>query len=361
MSVFYVTTRLKAITPNQRVSYAIRPTTMPVRYGGSSGAINKSYRPSESQRIGRTTARKVIDLTQDSKEDEAGGGSEAESDKESEEQQDSEGEGDSDEQEESEDQDAEEQGESGESEEQEESEDHESSDAESQESQSKEIERSKDLWTMLAYPGISYSVTRYHHRPWGGGDEFGTVGIFNTEKEAKWAALHDYRETCEKWVDGWEYYWEGDPGDEEITLFAKVEDYEVQQETYRGTINRFQHQEKPWSPFITRSEPRIIQGQAESSQVYVVKEERRLTMRPSEIGNTFSSELGDLIESNVHNIYREENDANGAAVAIYEGLLDLEFSKTVKAENNYGLMSIKVDDHDEKVSYLITVEKRQLL
>ena len=78
-------------------------------------------------------------------------------------------------------------------------------------------------------------------------------------------------------------------------------------------------------------------------------------MRPSEIGDAFSCELGDLIEFKVHNIYREEDDANGAAVVIYEGLMALEFPKTSKAENIYGLMSIKVDDHDEKVSYLIIV------
>ena len=338
---------------------AYQSTTLPVRYGGSNGAVTKSYRPSESQRIARATARKVIDLTQNPEEDEAGGRSGTESDKESEEEQDSEEQGVSDEQEESEERDSEEQGESEGTEEQE-SEEHENSDEDSQKSQSQELGRSQDLWTMRAYPGISYSVTRYHHRPWGGGDEFGTVGIFNTEIEAKWAALEDYRETCEKWVDGWEYYWDGDPGDEEITLAAKVEDYEVQQETYKGTINRFQHQEKPWSPYATRSEPRITQGQAESSHVYVVKEERRLTTRPSEIGNTFSSELGDLIESKVHTIFREEDDANGAAVIIYDGLRALGFPKTSKAENIHGLMSIKVNDLDEKVSYLITVEKRQL-
>ena len=128
---------------------------MPVRYEGSNGAITKSYRLSESQRIARTAARKVIDLTQHSEEDEAGGESGAESDKESEEQQDSEGHGASDEHEESED--SEEQG----------SQEHENSDAESQKSHLQELERSQDLWTMRAYPGISYSVTRYHHRPWG--------------------------------------------------------------------------------------------------------------------------------------------------------------------------------------------------
>ena len=313
---------------------------MPVRYGGSYGAITKWL--SESQRIARTTEKKVIDLTQESEEDEARGGSEAESDNESEEREDSEGQGGSDEQEDHEE--GEESEEELSLEEQEECEEHE------------EFERSQDLGTMRAYPGISYSVTGYHHRPWGGGDEFHTVGIFNTEKEAKWAALKDYRETCEENpADGWEYYWQGDPGDEEITLVAKVEDYEVQQEIYRGTINRIKHMEKPWSPYVTRSDPRIIQGQAESSHVYVVK------VQLSEIGSHFCSELVDLIGSKIHNIYREREAANGAALNIYEEFLDLEFPITVKDETKHGLVSIKVDDHDEKVSYLITVEKRELL
>ena len=60
---------------------------MPARYAGSRGAITKSYRPSVSARIARKTARTVIDLTQDSdEEEEAGQESEAESDEELEQQ-----------------------------------------------------------------------------------------------------------------------------------------------------------------------------------------------------------------------------------------------------------------------------------
>ena len=84
-----------------------------------------------------------------------------------------------------------------------------------------------------------------------------------------------------------------------------MEDYEVQQEAYRGTTNRIKHREKPWSPYVTRGDPRVIQGQAESSHVYVVK------VRLSEMRNNFSSELGDLTPPKIHNIYRERDAANG--------------------------------------------------
>ena len=259
---------------------------MPVRNGRSNGAITKSYRPSESQRIARTTARKVIDLTQESSEEEAGPASEAESVQESEEQQDSEEEPESEEQEESE-----EELNFGEQDELEGNLDLEEQlldfedqllELEEQEGFEEWLERPaieglQDHLATQVTPGISYAVTGYHHRPWGAGDDFHMVGVFNTEREAKCAALDDYRKNCERMADGWQYHWQGEPGDKKITLVAKVEDYEVQQETYRATINRVHHREKPRSPSITRGEPRIVQGQAETSHVYVVKEERRLS------------------------------------------------------------------------------------
>ena len=45
----------------------------------------------------------------------------------------------------------------------------------------------------------------------------------------------------------------------------------------------------------------------------------------------------------------------------YEELMDSEFPYTMKIDNKHGLVSIDIDDHEEKVSYLITVEKRELL
>ena len=338
---------------------------MPVRNGRSNGAITKSYRPLESQRIARTTARKVIDLTQESEEEEAGRGSEAESVQESEEQQDSEEEPESEEQEESEEgEESEEELNFGEQDELEEYLDLEEQlldfeeqclDLEEQEGSEESedwferpaIEGLQDHLATQVTPGISYAVTGYHHRPWAAGDDFHMVGVFNTEKEAKCAAHDDYIETCEEVADGWEYYWQGEPGDNKITLVAKVEDYEVQQETYRGTINRVHHQEKPWSPFITGSEPRAVQGRAESSQVYVVKEERRRS--------------NELLNSRVHKIYREEVAANNAAQELYESHLPFQIDpKTVMQKTRQGFVSILLTDRHDRMQCWIAVERRQL-
>ena len=333
---------------------------MPVRNGRSNGAITKSYRPSESQRIARTTARKVIDLTQESSEEEAGPASKAGSVQESEEEQDSEEEPESEEQEESE-----EELYFGEQDELEENLDLEEQlldfggqllDLEEQEGfeesedwfERPAIEGLQDHLATQVTPGISYAVTGYHHRPWSAGDDFHMVGVFNTEREAKCAALDDYKETCESMADGWEYYWQGGPGDKKITLVAKVEDYEVQQETYRGTINRVHHQEKPSLPSTRRGEPRVVQGQAESSHVYVVKEERRLSNQ--------------LMSFRVHNIYREEIAANNAAQELCE--IHLPFQRdatTVKHRTRQGLVSILLKDRHDHMEYWISVEKRQLL
>ena len=186
-------------------------------------------------------------------------------------------------------------------------------------------------------PGVSYTVTRYHHRPWGGGDDFRTVGIFNTEGEAKEAALDNYVKTCEAEADGWEYYWWGEPGDEEIQLRAHVDDGEVQQETYRGTINRIHHEEKT----------------AENPPVYIVQEERRKVQNGSYNG---------LIAAKVHYIYRDVLAANRAAQDLYESyILSREQPKTVKHETRHGLMSMILEDRNKQVSSSITVVKRHLL
>lgn len=330
---------------------------MPVRHGVSNGAITKSYRPSESQRIARTTARKVIDLTQESEEDEAGRVSEAESDRDSEEQQDSEEEPESEEQEESEEElDFGEQDElEGNLDLEEQLLDFEDQLLELEEQEGFEewferpaIEGLQDHLATQVTPGISYAVTGYHHRPWGAGDDFHMVGVFNTEREAKCAALDDYRKNCERMGDGWQYHWQGEPGDKKITLVAKVEDYEVQQETYRATINRVHHQEKPRSPSITRGEPRIVQGQAKTSHVYVVKEERRLSNQ--------------LMSFRVHKIYREEVAANNAVQELYESHLPFQRdATTVKHKTRQGLVSILLKDRHDHMEYWISVEKRQLL
>ena len=319
---------------------------MPMRYAGSNGAITKSYRPSVSELIARKAARKVIDLTLESEGEEAVRESEAESDKGSEERQDSELHWGFEEQEESEDSEESEKSEESEGEDSEgfvefeEFEQHENSDAESQESGVRESERLQRLLATQVTPGVSYSVTRHRHRPWGGGDEFHMVGIFNTEEEAKQAALDNYMETCEAEADGWEYCWWGEPGDEEIQLRAHIEDFEVQQDTYRGTINRIQHEEKP----------------SELVRVYVVQEERR------KVESGLYNELDSLIAARAHSIYREELDANGAAQEIYESyLLRLKHPKTIKHETRHGLLSIILEDRDEQILYSITVEKRHLI
>ena len=159
----------------------------------------------------------MIDLTQESEEEEAGRSLEAESETGSEEQQDSEVQwgfeqqeesGDCEESEEVEDSEEGEDPEDSEGcEESEESEEHEDSDATSQQYDVQESEGLQWLVATQVTHGVSYSVTGYHHRPWGGGDDFHTVGIFNTEAEAKVAALDDYRDNCEGVVDGWEYCW----------------------------------------------------------------------------------------------------------------------------------------------------------
>ncbi len=342
-SDFYLTSQSNH--SSQPTGCAVRPTTMPMQHRGSNGAITKPYRPSVSQRIARKTASKIIDLTQES-EEEAGQGPEADSDQLSEGQQESEKHWESEEQ--------------AESEEQEGSEEHENSDAESQGSEGPEIEPLQDSLAMQVIPGISYSVTRNHHRPWGGGDEFGMVGIFNTEKEAKRAALNDFRDTCAD--EGWECYWRGDPGDKKIVLLAHVEDGEVQQETYTGTINRVQHYEKPSLPFIMRNEPQLGQRQAESSHVYVVQEERRLTLRSRGVENSSCSGIGNFKAFRLHYIYRDGDAANEAAQAVYEELFPyLANPKIVEHKNRHGLASIILEDQDEHMSYKITVEKRQLL
>lgn len=312
-----------------------------MRYGGSNGAITKSYQLSLSQRIARKTARKVIDLTQESEDEEDGGKLGAESDKRSQEQQDSEAHWGFEQQEKSEESEEIEEIEDSEgSEESEESEEHESSDAESQESGVQEPEQSQWLVSTQVTPGVSYSVTRYHHRPWGGGDEFGMVGIFNTEGEAKQAALDNYMETCKRMADGWEYHWWGHPGKEEIQLRAHVEDGEAQQETYRGTINIFHHKEKP----------------AVIIPVYVVQEERR------KVESGFYNELDSLVAARVHYIFKDVVVANRAAQEIYESyILSREQLKTVKHETRHGLVSMILEDRDEQISYSITVEKRDLL
>lgn len=327
-----------------------------MRYAGSNGAITKSYRPSMSGIIARKAARQVIDLTQESEEEEeAGRESEAETEEESEEQQDSELHCGFEEQEESEESEGEDSygfpdfGDGRFSED-------ENSDAESQESSVQESERLQRLLATRVTPGVSYSVTRHRHRPWGGGDEFHMVGIFNTVAEAKMAALDDYRETCEAEADGWEYSWWGEPGDEEIQLCAHVEDFEPQQETYRGTINRVHHKEKPLLPFTMRNEPGMEQRPAGSFPLYVVQEERR------KVESGFCNELDSLIAARVHYIYRDVVAANWAAYEIYEGYrLGLEYAKTVKHETKHGLVSIILEDQDEQMSYSITVEKRDLL
>lgn len=119
-----------------------------------------------------------------------------------------------------------------------------------------------------------------------------------------------------------------------------MENGEPQQETYRGTINRFHHKEKP----------------AEIKHEYVVQEERR------KIDSGFHNELDNLKAARAHYIYREELDANGAALEIYESyLLCLKDPKTVKHETRHGLLSIILEDRDEQISYSITVEERDLL
>ena len=216
----------------------------------------------------------------------------------------------------------------------------ENTDVESQESGVQESERLQRLLVTQVTPGVSYSVTRHRHRPWGGGDEFDMVGIFNTEEEARQAALDNYMKTCEAEADGWEFHWWGDPGDKKIQLRAHIEDFEAQQDTYRGTINRVHHKEKP----------------SELVPVYIVQEERR------KVESGFYNELDSLIAARAHYIYREGPAANGAAQEIYESyLLGLKNSKTIKHETRQGLLSIILEDRDEQMSYSITVEERHLL
>ena len=320
-----------------------------MRYEGSSGAITKSYRPSVSELIARKAARNVIDLTQESEEEkgEAGRESEAETEEESEEQQDSELHCGFEEQEGSEDSEESEESEESEGEDSEGfpdfgdgrlSED-ENSDAESQVSSVQEAERFQRLLAMQVTPGVSYSVTRHRHRPWGGEDEIDMVGIFNTEEEAKQAALDDYMDTFEAEADGWEFCWWGEPGDEKIQLRAHTEDFEPQQDTYRGIINRIHHKEKP----------------SELVPVYIVQEGRR------KVDSGFYNELDSLIAARAHHIYREGLAANGAAQEIYESyLLGLRNAKTIKHETRHGLLSIILEDRDKQMSYSITVEERQL-
>lgn len=297
-----------------------------MRYAGSNGAISKSYRPSVSERIARKTARTVIDLTQESdEEEEARRESETESDKELEEQPESE---------DSEESEGSEQSEEGEdsngSEASHESEEHEDSDA--------EYERLQRLLATQVIRGVLYSVTCHHHRPWGAGDDFRMVGIFNTEEEARKAAFDNYMEICMD--EGWEYDWWGDPGDKRIILLAHAEDGEPQQETYRGVIDRIRHEEKP----------------AEIFPVYVVQEERR------KVETGFYNELDSLIAAKVHCIYRDVVAANRAAQEICETyILSPEHPKTIKREIRHGLMSIILETRDEQMSYSITVEKRHLL
>ena len=145
-------------------------------------------------------------------------------------------------------------------------------------------------------------------------------------------------ETFEAMAHGWEYYWRGDPGDKKIQLRAHVEDGEAQQETHRGTINMVHHREKP----------------AEIIPVYVQEARRK-------VESGFYNELDSLIAAKVHYIYRDVVAANRGAQEIYEGyVLSPEQPKPVKYETRHGLLSI-LEDRDEQMSYLITVEERHLL
>ena len=298
-----------------------------MQYAGSRGAITKSYRPPVSARIARKTARTVIDLTQESEEEQEEAGREfgAELDGGPEEQEESE---DSDESEESEE--SEEAVDLNESEASQQSEEDGGSDV--------EYERLQRLQATQVIRGVLYSVTCHHHRPWGAGDDFRMVGIFNTEGEAKKAAFDNYMEIC---MDhGWEHNWWGDPGDKRIILLARAEDGERDQETYRGVIDRIRHEEKP----------------AEVFPVYVVQEERR------KVETGLYNELDSLITAKVHYIYRDVVAANRAAQEIYNAYISSpERPRTVKRDIRHGLMSIILEDRNRQISCSITVVEQHLL
>ena len=90
--------------------------------------------------------------------------------------------------------------------------------------------------------------------------------------------------------------------------------------------------------------------------MYVVQEERR------KVESGFYNELDSFVAAKVHYIYRDVVAANRAAQEIYERyVLSPEHPKTVKHETRHGLLSIILEDRDEQMSYLITVEERHLL
>ena len=208
----------------------------------------------------------------------------------------------------------------------------------------------------------SYIVTSLHHHPWEYGDHVNIIGLFSTEREAKYAAMKDYHQRCTSQKDGWEHEeWDHRPEDGQLEFTGYGEDVEDDSFWYTASIKRVQQKRAaavpPKLPSPAQPNPRPVQPR----YVYVVKEEQRENVGADD-PQGFYNEEGDLKEVNIHGIYADLNDANDDAREQSENIVEdfRDDAETITDDFQDGMAIIVVADPLEEMTYSISVERRML-
>ena len=133
----------------------------------------------------------------------------------------------------------------------------------------------------------SFIVTSIHHRPWGAGDHYATIGVYPTESDAREAATRDFLQ-LDSGAVGWESEWHRRPRGT-LEFRARTDDGEDDVEKYTATVKRVQQQQlriapisairaamglprirvvKPQYVYFVTTEQRRNNGEADAPRLY---------------------------------------------------------------------------------------------
>ena len=211
----------------------------------------------------------------------------------------------------------------------------------------------------------SFIVTSFHHRPWGAGDDNATVGVYSTESEARAAAQRDFQRV-ERSADGWESEWRRSPGDGTLRLCGRIEDGERDIEKYTATVQHVL--QKRAVPVLQQQARRPSAASAPVPRVkklkprwvYIVKTEQWRLGGKHENAQRFDRNGSGLESREVHGIYLRLDDANDAAVDLFDSLKGSDGRATDLEDFIDGMADTLVLDMDRRMIFRINVKRRPL-